>query len=108
MIIEHDDMMRDFNEYVNDMKYARALPAMQEAAEQEVDRHKMERTDLFWEAMSYDAWDSEPSVVDNLVVAVYHGDAAAVGQILLDRANRYLYESVWKEIEDDWENYVDG
>jgi len=107
MTIERDEMMRDFHEQINDMKYMRALPAMQEAAEQEVNRHKRDRTDLFWESMSYDAWSKEQAVVDKLVIGMYHGDAAAVGQILLDTSNRYLYGSVWKEIDDDWENYVD-
>jgi hypothetical protein len=87
-------------------RYTRALPAMHEAAEREVDRHIMDQTPEWFEALGPDAWSEKD--VDELWRACYHGDPAAVGQILLDSMRAYLYNHCWTQITNEWEQYVDG
>jgi hypothetical protein len=94
------------SEYINDMKYSRALPAMQEAAKEQVDQHIIDQTPEWFESIGPDAW-SEIALT-HLWRACYHRDAAAVGQVLLASMDQYLYTHCWEQIRDEWEEYVDG
>jgi len=107
MSIEKDELFHDLYQEYAAQSFSRAIPAMLDAAGREVDRHKYEGTDAFWEALSYDCWD-DPSIAitEHIKRAVYHGDAEELGTLLLDALNKYLLNAVYTEIQDDWEEYV--
>lgn len=96
----------DVQDMIADDKYSRALPAMHDAAEREIDTLITDKTPEWFESLGPDAWNEE--IVDALWKACYHRDAFGVGQIILSRMELYLFDKVWQEIRDDWENYVDG
>ena len=103
---ELSDLLQDAKEYALDMQYARALPAMMDAAKEEVDRHKRDGTDLFWEALSYDAWCKPRNNLYEIRQYCYHGDALELGKLMLANMDQYLFAHCYAEISDDWEKYV--
>jgi predicted Zn-dependent protease len=103
--------MKDFNTLVADRwqeqqeraldGYAKAFPAMVEAAQAEVDLSIMKDDDYYNECL-HEALDLESTRI-----AIFHGDAEELGKNLIAKTRELLFNYHIKAIEEDWQNYVD-
>lgn len=78
----------------------RSEVSFEAAIEEQVDLEIAKGTTLFWESVGPDAWTSTKE--EEIRRAVYHGDAAELGRLIIKHSRDYLFEACSDRLHDEW------